>query len=246
MTALPKLTELEQDVLDGCYRSEYNDGGNHFDIWSWSIAARKTGIKQVSGVVSSLVKKGLVTCGGTGTKDDDNTVAVTPLGIEVARSLGFFEVRESDGMELYNPDHTDSFRPALNKKVEGPSAAEINEAVGKLVKELKAKAPAIKKVLASEWPVLGKGKEGNKLSVRVGRGIEQVMQLDDAGVLREFGLEVVGQTKDSITLAATRKDLGNFRNACADRISSQYDQPLWYMSSAKATVTKIDAALGGK
>lgn len=81
------------------------------------------------------------------------------------------------------------------------------------------------------------------LSVKVGRGIEQVMQLDDVGVRREFGLGIMAQTKITITLVATRKDLINFRNACADRISSQYDQPLWYMSSAKATVAKIDGAL---
>lgn len=236
MTALPKLTELEQDVLDGIYRSEYNDGGVTSEVWSWSIAPRKAGVKQVSGVVSSLVKKEIVTCQGEGTKDDDNTVRVTSLGIEVARSLGFFEVRESDGMELYNPDHADSFRPALNKKV-GDTQEVLDVIASATDEEMKA---------SSYVALAEKIEAGYRLVVRVGRGIEQVMQLDDAGVLREFGLEVVSQTKDSITLAATRKDLSNFRNACADRISSQYDQPLWYMSSAKATVAKIDAALGGK
>jgi hypothetical protein len=101
--ALPVLTELEKDVLDGIYRSEYTDGGIQPAIWSWSIACRKATTKQVSGVVSSLVKKGVVTCGGAGTKDDDATVDVTDLGVEVARSLGFFKMY--DFGEGFNADH---------------------------------------------------------------------------------------------------------------------------------------------
>lgn len=155
----------------------------------------------------------------------------------------------------------------------GPSKAEINVAVGKLVKELKSKDAAIKAVLDTEGPeelkaLMGFGtpKKSRKpkqaatqskfqaagdalhkalpVTVTVGRGIEQVMQLDDAGVLKEFGLEIVKQTKSTITLKASRKDLGNFQSACRDRISSQYTSPLWYMSSADATVKKIEAALG--
>lgn len=104
MTALPKLTELEKDVLDGMYRSEYNGGGIRFAIWAWSIRARNTKTNQLSGVVSSLVKKGIVTTGGNGTKDDDNTIDITELGIEVARSLGFFMEHTEYG-EVFNDNH---------------------------------------------------------------------------------------------------------------------------------------------
>lgn len=83
------------------------------------------------------------------------------------------------------------------------------------------------------------------ISVKLGYGIMQVMQLDDEGVCREWGLVIDARKKSFIIVWATRKDLINFSNACADRISSQYDQPLWYMSSAKATVAKIEQALKG-
>lgn len=107
---------------------------------------------------------------------------------------------------------------------------------------------AIKAHKAAQAATQSKGKDSDMIVVKVGWGIEQVMQLDDAGVRREWGLEIMNDmnTKATMVLKATRGDMINFMNACADRISSQYDQPLWYMSSAKATVAKIKAALGGK
>lgn len=100
---LPTLTELEIDVLDGIYRSDYNDGGTTADIWAWSINARKATTKQLSGVVSSLSKKGIVVTDGDGTRDNDFTIRVTELGIEVARSLGFFTMY--NGHEVFNDKH---------------------------------------------------------------------------------------------------------------------------------------------
>lgn len=108
------------------------------------------------------------------------------------------------------------------------------DAVGKAIKSHKAKKQQ------AGFPVLG----GEfKFMIKVGRGIVQVMELDDNSILTHWGLDIVSKTKETVTLAATRTDLNRFRNGCAERISSQYDQPLWYMSSAKATVAKIDAAL---
>lgn len=212
-TTTLKLTELEIDVLDGCYRSEYTGGGNDFGIWSWSCAPRKTGVKQLSGVVASLVKKGLVTCGGNGTKDDDSTIDATPLGIEVARALGFFTV-QPDGDEWYNPDHADAFRPEMNTKV-------------------------VDKTYASDKP-------SDKVSVRLGHGIVEVLQLDDAGNVKDYGLEIDFSKKSFITVIGTRSALAYFSDCCQNRISSQYDQPLWYMSAAKAAMVKINAALEAK
>jgi len=107
MSNLPKLTDLEKDVLDGIYRSEYTDGGTTANIWTWSVNARITKKNQLSGVVSSLVKKGIVTVGGDGTKDNDNTIDVTALGIEVARDLGFFETVDTPSYkgEIFNREH---------------------------------------------------------------------------------------------------------------------------------------------
>lgn len=237
--ALPTLTELEIDVLDGCYRSEYNDGGNHFDIWSWSCAPRKAGVNQVSGVVSSLVKKGLVTCDGAGTKDDDNTIRVTLLGIEVARSLGFFEVRESDGMELYNSDHADAFRPAMNKKA---SQQEVLDVIATATPEQIVRA--VDKVLAK---VATQSKKASKdiIEVRVGPGLAQVLSLDDAAMRAEMGV-VVKFAKTFLEIAGTRKSMEGLLRDCEYRTSGEFDQPLWYTNSAAQAAKKIRVALGGK
>lgn len=216
-TKLPKLTELEIDVLDGCYRSEYTSGGNHFAIWSWSCAPRKAGIKQVAGVVSSLVKKGIVTCGGSGTKDDDNTIDVTPLGIEVARSLGFFTV-QPNGEEWYNPDHADAFRPAATKKVVEAPSKKTQDIIDTI----------------------------EFVSVRLGHGAVQVLQLDDKTVREDLGLLVDFSKKSFVTVKATRKDMRYLADCFQNRISNQYDQPLWYMSSAKASAAAIRKALVAK
>lgn len=82
------LTELEEDVLRGIYASEYADGSDQPAIWSWSIRAKVATAAQVSGVVSSLAKKGAVTCYGDG---KERTIRVTLLGASYARAMGLFQ-----------------------------------------------------------------------------------------------------------------------------------------------------------
>jgi hypothetical protein len=84
------LTLLERDVLGGIYASNYTDGGPRPMIWSWSMEPKVATQAQRPGVVASLVKKGVVTCGGTGTKDDDKTIDVTDIGVECATALGIW------------------------------------------------------------------------------------------------------------------------------------------------------------
>lgn len=71
MSKIENLTELEKDCLRACYASEYNgEFGTEFKpcIWSFSVAdnASITKPEQVSGVIASLVKKGIVVCDGHG------------------------------------------------------------------------------------------------------------------------------------------------------------------------------------
>jgi len=91
------LTNLEKDVLvNGIYKSNFNDinvdnvedyGSRYETITTWSDcvidSCKETKINQVSGVMSSLVKKGLVTC----TEGKDAVVTVTNKGFEVLKSL---------------------------------------------------------------------------------------------------------------------------------------------------------------
>lgn len=87
------LTELEKDVLkngiyESCYNEvtaenlkrwgeEYGENRNIISVWTDCIIddCEKTQLKQLSGVISSLSKKGLVICG-------DETVEVTKEGWE--------------------------------------------------------------------------------------------------------------------------------------------------------------------
>jgi predicted transcriptional regulator len=81
-----KLTELEKDVIVAITENEYSDvPGN--PVWSWSVAdnCKITHKDQVSGVVSSLVKKGLVECYDD--RGKDSTVHLTDAGIKVYHGI---------------------------------------------------------------------------------------------------------------------------------------------------------------
>jgi len=98
MTTKVNITDLEEDVLlNGLYASEYNDvtvgnleswgteygsRGNVICVWSDCIEynCEQVGKNQISGVLSSLSKKGLVICEG-------ETVEVTKEGWEAITSL---------------------------------------------------------------------------------------------------------------------------------------------------------------
>lgn len=79
MNTTIELTQLEKEVLIGINNSEYSDALGS-PIWSWSIECASAGTKQISGVVSSLSKKGLTISQGSG---KDQTVMLTPLGISI-------------------------------------------------------------------------------------------------------------------------------------------------------------------
>jgi len=74
-----ELTELEKDVVVAITENEYSDvPGN--PVWSWSVAdnCKITHKDQVSGVVSSLIKKGLVV---SQNYDKDDIVYLTKKGV---------------------------------------------------------------------------------------------------------------------------------------------------------------------
>jgi hypothetical protein len=77
------LTQLEKEVLEGINNSNYGDELG-CAIWSWSIKHPTAGTKVISGVVSSLSKKGLTGHDGRG---DDQTIWLTEEGMKVCREL---------------------------------------------------------------------------------------------------------------------------------------------------------------
>ena len=71
-----RTTTLENDVIKAIVNSEYSDFPG-CPIWVWSVAdnTKIVNTKQVSGVISSLVKKELV-------KTDGECLWLTKIGIE--------------------------------------------------------------------------------------------------------------------------------------------------------------------
>jgi len=67
------LTENEFAVLQSLAFNAYGDGGS--DVWAWAVndSSKPSGItgKALSGVVSSLCKKGLYKTGDAGGKDGE-------------------------------------------------------------------------------------------------------------------------------------------------------------------------------
>lgn len=98
------------------------------------------------------------------------------------------------------------------------------DAVGKAIKSHKAKASDV-------------------IEVRLGYGIVQVLQLDDAATRSSYGLVVDFSKKSFITIAGSRKSMNEFGDVCADRNSTSWDQPLWYMAVAKAAAAKVYLAV---
>ena len=81
------LTTLERDVIKAIAENQYSDEPGD-KIWSWAIEyhTKITLKKQIPGVVSSLVKKGLVISIDGWGKDDD-TVQLTEDGVKVYNSI---------------------------------------------------------------------------------------------------------------------------------------------------------------
>lgn len=81
------LTEMEKDVIIALVTSDYADGPGDA-VWSWDIAdnVKITKQNQISGIVSSLSKKGLVKsdCGELGKY---SCTWLTEKGVEVYKSL---------------------------------------------------------------------------------------------------------------------------------------------------------------
>jgi hypothetical protein len=63
MDARRNLTTKELDVFLAIMEDEYSDGTADSRPWSWSVVS---GSRSRAGVLSSLVKKGLVWCQGEG------------------------------------------------------------------------------------------------------------------------------------------------------------------------------------
>lgn len=84
-----KITPNELEVLNGIYDSDYRDGNDPvgYPVWSWSANPWEGGPKARSfgGVVTSLVRKGLITQGGGFGREA--VVALTKLGEDTRQSL---------------------------------------------------------------------------------------------------------------------------------------------------------------
>jgi hypothetical protein len=82
-----------------------------------------------------------------------------------------------------------------------------------------------------------------KLSIRLGQGIVQVLQLDDPGCQSSYGVEINYPNKYEVEIAGSRYAMEELYNACADRAEGGggegWDQPLWYTRSASAAAKKL-------
>jgi len=74
------ITDLEQDVIRAIADNQYANSPDD-SVWSWAIEyhTKITKTEQISGVVSSLVKKGLACSEDYGT---DRIVRLTVKGVE--------------------------------------------------------------------------------------------------------------------------------------------------------------------
>ncbi len=81
-----KLTELEKDVIVAITENEYSDVPEDA-VWSWSVAdnCKITHKDQVSGVVSSLTKKGLAECYND--RGKDSTIHLTDAGVKAYHGI---------------------------------------------------------------------------------------------------------------------------------------------------------------
>ena len=81
------LTKLELEGLKGIVDSEYRDGSHPVDheVWTWSANPFKSK-KTFSGVVASLVKKGLAGISETGwSGNQENTIWLTQAGYDALK-----------------------------------------------------------------------------------------------------------------------------------------------------------------
>lgn len=223
MTVLPKLTLLEKDMLAGIYASQYNDGSDQPNVWSWSVEPRIVEMKQRKGVASSLNKKGIIVSEGSG---DEAAMWVTPLGFEVAKAECLLEQNE-EGYWCYNEKQHEIL-------------VEV-EASDKKIEIVMVTSP---KGISTPVAMQMQEKSEDKVSVKLGYGIVEVMQLDDSAMVKSYNIEVDFSKKSFITVTAARKDMLEFCDAVEYRNSTGWDQPLWYMSCAKAAGIRIRHALG--
>lgn len=79
------LTELEKDVIVAIAENQYADFPDSW-VWSWAIdyETKITKKHQISGVVSSLLKKGLTV---TEEYANDNTIKLTKKGVEEYKQI---------------------------------------------------------------------------------------------------------------------------------------------------------------
>ena len=81
---MSNITANEKKVLLSIRNGHYSNGDPLAAIWSWSIndSSTPSGLpkRSLSGVVSSLKKKGLVECSGYG---EEACVGLTPEGLKV-------------------------------------------------------------------------------------------------------------------------------------------------------------------
>lgn len=85
LPALPpapqRLTKLEAHMLHSIYVSDYHDGAVQPGSYVWVEQLNHNLGNRAQGVITSLVKKGMVVEAGAGSKDDPRTVAFTELGL---------------------------------------------------------------------------------------------------------------------------------------------------------------------
>ena len=83
------LTILEKDIIVAIAEDEYNDCVPNCPIWTWNISsnAKITKKEQLCGVISSLVKKGLVGTDNVDINENDHCTWLTVGGFEIYNKI---------------------------------------------------------------------------------------------------------------------------------------------------------------
>jgi hypothetical protein len=81
------------------------------------------------------------------------------------------------------------------------------------------------------------------IRVRVGQGIVEVLQLDDAGFRESLGVTWTPAGRRYVWVSAPRAGLIALRSALQARCGGGWDQPPAYVRSARAAIRVLDRVL---
>ncbi len=135
-----------------------------------------------------------------------------------------------------------------SRKEQEDEATELVKERDELVKErreLVIQLTRIEKLCTKLYTKLEGKCASEIITIKLGTGIVEVLQLDSAGVCTVLGIEwePVGKGRKHIRVRATREGLGNLLRDCRDHCSSNWAQPAHYTRRARTAAERLEAIL---